>query len=150
MNTIRNITLQSIQRIPENVADIVPAGFNNNIRWNFGHIAFIQERLVIDALGEEMKVPKEFETFFNAGTKPADWTPQPPTFEEIASVLADQSRRIKELLAGRLEDKLPTPFTNRAGITFYTAGETLLFSFFHEGMHLETIKRIYWEIKNGK
>jgi hypothetical protein len=45
-----------------------------------------------------------------------------------------------------LNEKLPTPFTNRGGITFYTVGETLLFSFYHEALHVETIKRLYRSI----
>lgn len=143
METVRGITEQTIQKIPEAIADIVPPGFHNNIRWNFGHIAFVQERLVFGILGEEMSLPPAYETFFAPGTKPAEWDGTPPSFAEIATVLAEQKTRIRHFIQGRWHDKLPTPFTNRGGITFYTAGEALLFSFYHEAMHVETIKRLY-------
>ncbi|MBG9546046.1 DinB family protein [Bacillus firmus] len=148
MEPVRGITEKSIKNIPEEMADIIPEGFNNSIRWNFGHIAFVQEKLVFGLTGEEMMVPKNYERFFGAGSKPADWTGYPPSFMEIASVLAGQKSRIKTYLHGRLDQKLPSPYTNRSGITFYTAGEAFLFGFYHEAMHMETIKQIYRSILN--
>lgn len=143
METVRGITEKTIEKMPEAIADIVPPGFANNIRWNFGHIAFVQERLVFGILGEVMSLPPAYETFFAPGTKPEEWKETPPTLVEIAEVLKEQKKRIAQFIPGRWHDKLPTPFTNRAGITLYTAGEALLFSFYHEAMHIETIKRIY-------
>jgi len=148
MEVVREITVKSINRIPEDIADIVPEGYNNNIRWNFGHIAFIQEKLVYGVSGEKMNLTKEYEDFFSAGTKPADWKGTPPSLAEISVILTEQTERIKEFVPGRFSEKLSTPFTNRAGITFETIGETWLFSFYHEGMHMETIKRLYRAITN--
>jgi uncharacterized damage-inducible protein DinB len=148
METVRGITEQTIKKIPEEISDIIPKGFNNNIRWNLGHIAFVQEKLVFGLLGEEMSIPKDYEQFFSAGTKPAEWEGTPPSLAEIAMILTEQKKRIKDfIIQGRLHEKLPTPFTNRGGITFYTVGETLLFSFYHEALHIETIKRLYRSIK---
>ncbi|EWG11027.1 DinB family protein [Cytobacillus firmus] len=148
METVRGITEKSIQRIPEDMADIIPEGFNNSIRWNFGHIAFVQEKLVFGISGETMNVPMNYERLFGAGTKPADWNEPPPSFKEIAFVLTEQKPRIKTFLHGRMDQKLPSPFTNRGGITFYTAGEAFLFGFYHEALHMETIKQIYRSILN--
>jgi len=142
MSTVRNITEETLRKIPEEMADIVPRGYNNNIRWNFGHIAFVQEKIVFGLLGEEMKTPKEYATFFAAGTSPASWHDTPPTLIEISEVLSDQKIRLKESLIGRLQVKLPTPYTNKMGITFFTVGEAFLFSFYHEALHTETIKRL--------
>lgn len=139
MATVRGITEQTIKRIPEEVSDLIPEGFNNNIRWNFGHIAFVQEKLVFGILGEEMNIPKDYEQFFGAGTKPAEWQETPPSLTEIVEILTEQKTRIKDFLPGRLHEKLPTPFTNRGGVTFYTVGEAFLFSFYHEALHNETI-----------
>ncbi|ALC85478.1 DinB superfamily protein [Bacillus sp. FJAT-22090] len=147
METVRTITEKSIKTIPEEIADIVPKGFNNNIRWNFGHIAYIQEKLVYGVLGEKMSVPNEYEELFSAGTKPADWKKTPPSLAEISVVLSEQKLRINKSLQGNLYKELPKPFTNKAGITFNTLGETFLFSFYHEALHMEAIKRIYLECK---
>ena len=146
METVRGITEQTMKQMPEEISDLIPKGFNNTIRWNFGHIAFIQEKLVFGLLGEEMNIPKDYENFFGSGTKPVEWKEAPPSFTEIAEVLAKQKTRIQDFLQGRLLEKLPTPFTNRGGITFYTVGEVFLFSFYHEALHIETIKRLHHSI----
>lgn len=146
METVRGITNQTMKKIPEEISDMIPKGFNNNIRWNFGHIAFVQEKLVFGLLGEEMHIPKSYEQLFGAGTKPAEWKETPPSFTEIAEILTEQETRIKDFLQGRLHENLPTPFTNRGGITFYTVGEAFLFSFYHEALHIENIKRLYQAI----
>ncbi len=94
-----------------------------------------------------MGIPKDYEQFFGSGTKPAEWKGTPPSFAEISLILTEQKTRIKDFLQGRLHEKLSTPFTNRGGITFYTVGETFLFSFYHEALHIETIKRLYRSFK---
>jgi hypothetical protein len=142
METVRGITEQAIKKIPEEISDTIPDGFNNNIRWNFGHIAYIQEKLIFGLLEEKMNIPKEYEQLFASGTKPAEWKATPPSLEEIAIVLTEQKTRIKEFLKGRFQQQLKTPFTNRGGNIFYTVGETFLFSFYHEALHIEAIKRL--------
>jgi hypothetical protein len=150
MEIVRGITENTLSRIPDEIADIIPAGYNNNIRWNFGHIAYIQEKLVFELAGEEAGVPGHYKELFSAGTKPADWNGTPPSFAEISEVLKNQKDRLKEYIPGHFHQKLKEPFTNRAGITFHTVGETFLFSFYHEAMHIETIKRIYKAIKKAE
>lgn len=148
METVRGITEQTMKKMPEEILDLIPKGFNNTIRWNFGHIAFVQEKLVFGLLGEEMNIPKGYEQFFGPGTKPAEWKDAPPSFTEIAETLAKQKTRIQDFLQGRLHENLPTPFTNRGGITFYTVGEVFLFSFYHEALHIETIKRLFHSVSS--
>lgn len=148
MQTVRGITEKTIRQIPEELADIIPPGFTNNIRWNFGHIAYIQEKLAFGISGEKMNTPLEYEVFFSAGTKPGDWIGTPPTLAEISNELIVQKYRIGNSLPGNLHKRLAEPFTNKAGVTFHTLGETFLFSFYHEALHIEGIKRIYRAVKN--
>ncbi|MGJ9457308.1 DinB family protein [Oceanobacillus sp. CF4.6] len=143
MRKVRGITEKSIKRIPEDTSEVIPKGYNNNIKWNFGHIAYVQENLVYGVVGEESGLPIEYKELFSPGTKPADWQIAPPSLSEIASILTEQQSRVEEFLTGRLEEKLTTAFTNSRGLTFNTLGETFLFSFYHEAMHMETIKSIY-------
>lgn len=140
MDTVRNLTLTVLDHTPEEFANRIPEGFNNNIRWNFGHIAYIQERLAYEVNGKPMQLPEQYARLFAAGTSPADWNEEPPTLAEIKEQLVAQTARIKESHQEGLEDPLPQPFTNKVGITFDTVGGCLVFSFFHEGMHLSTIR----------
>lgn len=148
MKTVRGITESSIRKIREDIADITPEGFNNNIRWNFGHIAYVQEKLVFGVPGEPMNIPKEYEELFQRGTSPSTWELIPPTLSEIADVLVQQQDRVQSFVKGNFHKELPKPFTNSAGKTFYTLGESFLFSLYHESIHMQTIKMIYRTIKS--
>ncbi|WP_424237694.1 DinB family protein [Bhargavaea ginsengi] len=142
MQTVREMTLKCLDETPEEIAGIIPDGFRNNIHWNFGHILFIQERLALEVAGEEMELAAKYPEYFAAGTKPSDWKGEPPSLIEIREELDTQTERLQKLRAGRLDEPLPEPFTNRMGLTFRMTGETLLFSFYHEALHLETIRQM--------
>lgn len=150
METVKDITEKSLKRIPEEAADFIPDGFNNSIRWNFGHIVYIQEKIAFLLLKEKSGLPASYEELFSAGTSPRTWKQEPPSLKEIAGIMADQKDRILQFMPGRLEETLPEPFTNKAGITFHTAGEAFLFSFYHEALHMEAIKKIYQIYKKEK
>ncbi|MGD6843314.1 DinB family protein [Bacillus infantis] len=150
METVKDITEKSLKRIPEEAADFIPDGFNNSIRWNFGHIVYIQEKIAFLLLKEKSGLPATYEELFSAGTSPRTWKQEPPSLREIAGIMADQKDRILQLMPGRLEETLPEPFTNKAGITFHTTGEAFLFSFYHEALHMEAIKKIYQIYKKEK
>src|SRR5690625_6185138 len=142
MDTVRDHTIKKVKEIPENKADIIPRGFNNNIRWNIGHLLFVQDRLVFSLLGKPMGIPKYYKFLFAPGTKPADWQFPAPSIEDLVKELESQKDRIRGYLTGRLNEKLDEPFTSGLGLTFYTVGAALQFTFYHEGIHMEDIKRI--------
>lgn len=142
IGTVRGLTENLLKQTREDIADIIPNGFNNNIRWNFGHIAVIQEQLAFEALGGEIELPNEFVTYFAAGTSPKDWDKGVPSLEDIRSVLTEQNSRIQSQLQGRLNEELPSTLRINRLISLTTVAQTLQFSLFHEGMHVETIKTL--------
>lgn len=149
MDTTRALTLKVLDATPEELADVVPQGYSNSIRWNLGHIVYIQERLAYEVGGQPIHLPEIYARLFAAGTKPADWQEQPPTLAEIREQLVAQTARIKESHQGDLNVPLPQPFTNKSGITFDTVGGCLLFSFFHEALHLDTIRHYLRQLKHS-
>lgn len=136
---IRGLTIKAVEGTPERKLDIIPEGFNNNVRWNLGHIYVIQEKLAFHFSGEPMVLPDNFTRLFAKGTKPADWNEDPPKLEVLVEMLADQPKRIQQSFHHRLEEKVKEPFTTGSGLTLSTIGELLNFSIYHEGMHFNTI-----------
>ncbi|WP_240041243.1 DinB family protein [Paenibacillus ginsengarvi] len=135
----RSRTLQFVSDVTEQQADIVPEGFNNNIRWNLGHILTVQERFAFRLLGEPMDLPEELMSLFGNGTKPADWQGAPPTLEELRKLLEEQNERFRERLTGRMDDKLQIPFRELDRLS-----DVLIFSIGHEALHagyIQALKR---------
>jgi len=142
LKVIRSNTINVVKEVSEGQADLVPEGFNNNIRWNLGHVYLAQEQFAFGFISEPMRMPDGFAELFGRDTKPSEWKIQPPTLLELIKLLADQTSRIKEVLDNRLAEVVANPFKMPSGITLKTIGEFLTFSMYHEGMHVQTIKML--------
>ncbi len=150
LETVRSITLNVLSSVTEEESLLTPNGFSNNIVWNLGHIAYIQEKLVFELAGQKNQLPPSYEQLFAAGTNPSQWEEEPPTLTQLQEELTAQTERIKEFIPAHFDMKLAKPFTNKAGISFDYVGSTFLFSFYHEGMHVETIKQIKKAVQTQK
>jgi hypothetical protein len=94
----------------------------------------VTEEIVFEKSDEERTLPAEYKTFFGYGTKPSEWTGEPPSWDEILSQLKDQMSQIRIVFAGKLNAKAKeNPFKGE------TVEELLLFNFFHESIHTGNI-----------
>ncbi|MBP0724480.1 DinB family protein [Bacillus sp. RG28] len=137
LNEYRNALLMGIDTITEEEADLIPNAFNNNIRWNVGHI-FLDQYLWIQHLTKEpINLPSDFNDWFGFGTSPSDWKTTPPTLEELKQLLTKQQLFIRETYGNRLEEEFsPT----ESGM--HTIAQVLVRTIFHEGIHIANIQAI--------
>jgi uncharacterized damage-inducible protein DinB len=134
LETYRSYILGVLENVSEEVADVIPEGFNNNIRWNLGHI-YLDQYLWIQAVTKEKAgVPEQFQTWFGYGTSPANFTPETPTIDELRNLLKEQPAQIKAQYGERLEEDFPP-----TEMGMHTIEQVLIRTIFHEGMHLQTI-----------
>lgn len=146
MEWIRNqMTVKLAEGTNPETLDRIPSGFNNSIRWNLGHILYVQEQIVFGLAGEQMAFPKSYEGLFGNGTKPVDWTTEPPSLETLIDGLKEQPARIQQAFSDRLETPLVKPFLGQE-----TIGEIISFSLFHEGVHIGVIKGLQYAMKGEK
>jgi hypothetical protein len=139
---VRSQTIKMMEGVTEEIADRIPEGFRNSIRWNLGHIYVVLERFAFQYIGLPQHLPNGFKEQFEYGTSPSN---KPvsipvPTLQELAILLKEQQERIREALAHRLQDKIVPPYTTSTGITLETPEQFLSFNLYHEGMHLSVIK----------
>lgn len=127
--------LSLLEDLTEEKADVVPERFNNNIRWNLGHV-FLDQYLWIQHLTKETQpIPEGFQEWFGFGTSPKSWSTTPPSLKELTQLLKEQPNDIKERFSGRLEEEFPS---TESGM--HTIAQVLVRTIYHEGMHMETIK----------
>ncbi|WP_404328348.1 DinB family protein [Mesobacillus maritimus] len=134
---IRERIVQKLADLPFEVVDQQPEGFNNNIHWNLGHLLWITEKFLFKENGQ---LPANYEEYFGAGTKPADWQGNVPTMDELFESSKEQLNRIWEIPTERFLEKLPEPIIGR-----HTTGELAGFLVFHEAYHfgqMMAMKRI--------
>ncbi|GMX66800.1 DinB family protein [Paenibacillus elgii] len=138
INIARQMTIDKVEGINEELFDIQPPQFNNTIRWNVGHIIAVMDLLVFKRITETSNLQEGFADLFKGGTKPSDRTSTPPSKAELVELLKKQLNDLKETFADRVDEKLPEPFQNR-DFKFETIGDVLGFVIVHEGMHTTTI-----------
>ncbi|MEH7443607.1 DinB family protein [Bacillus sp. JJ1122] len=134
LESYRNYILGVVEQVTAEEADLIPQGFNNNIRWNLGHI-YLDQYLWIQAVTKEKApVTEQFNKWFGYGSSPANFTSQTPSVVELRILLKDQPSKIKEEYRNRLEEEFPP-----TEMGMHTIEQVLTRTIFHEGMHLQTI-----------
>lgn len=132
---VRQLSLMEIQAVPEELFDVRPEGFNNTVRWNVGHLIYWMDAYMSLCFGAESAIPASYASFFNSGTKPADWTEAPPSKAELVAELSRQLDTIAGIEPQRLSEPFPSPM-QFGPLTFRLAGEMFNFGLMHEAMHL--------------
>ncbi|MBU3568870.1 DinB family protein [Priestia aryabhattai] len=134
LESVRSITMELLESIPESEWDVIPKGFRNNIRWNAGHILTIQDFFTNSFRSLSEHLPEKYWAYFGKDTSPADWTEKPPSKEVLLKLLKEQPASIHTRCEGKLDQKLDKPFKGAE-----TLGELLLIGNFHDGMHTGVI-----------
>lgn len=129
----RNRFIKEVQSIDPGIVDIQPKGFNNHIHWMVGHVLTVAENLMF-GYADKWSLPLNYKDLFGNGTKPADWSGDVPSLQDLIEQLLDQLSRIKEIPVQQLEQKLDKPFRE-----FETYGELGNLAVFHEANHLGQI-----------
>ncbi|WP_088044303.1 DinB family protein [Bacillus sp. EAC] len=130
----RSYTLRLLSSVSTDVVEKVPAGFNNNILWNAGHILAAYEQLLYANTGDELNLSEDVISFFKGGTKPSDWNSEPPSFEEIIALLEKQIEQIISTYEGRLDEEMKKEI-KLGGFEIKTVRDMISFNIFHEGLH---------------
>ncbi|MBN6886375.1 DinB family protein [Cytobacillus horneckiae] len=134
LEAYRSDILSVLENVTGEEAEVIPKGFNNNIRWNMGHI-FLDQYLWIEALTKEKgDVSEQFNSWFGFGTSPGNFNIETPSFEQLKTLLKLQPTNIKEKYGSRLEEIFPP-----TEMGMQTIEQVLIRTIFHEGMHLQAI-----------
>lgn len=126
----RNNFIKRIESINPDIVDIQPQGFNNNIHWMVGHVLMATEKFLF-GFSNQSKLPSDYQDFFGKGTKPADWSGDVPTINELIQHLQDQLKRIKDIPEDHFKQRLGESF-----LGLNTFGELANMAIFHEANHL--------------
>ncbi|WP_442599605.1 DinB family protein [Neobacillus sp. D3-1R] len=136
----RGFFLKEVEGISQEVASFQPDGFNNNIHWHIGHVLTVTEQFMFGFPRKTTNLPPNYLELFGNGTKPANWTENVPSVEELVVQLKDQVGRLNGISEDSLNKSLIKPF-----LGLETFGQLANMALFHEANHLgqiHTMKRI--------
>ncbi len=149
LNVIRQTRENFIQLIEGSTVEelnVVPAGFNNNMIWNFGHIVASQQALCYLAAGLEPTIEKQYIRPFGKGTRPEAAIGA----DEIASIKDHMRATIDQLAEDFDSNKFVNynAFTTAFGVTLTSTAEAIQFVAVHDSYHYGVAATIRKVINN--
>jgi hypothetical protein len=112
----------------------IPAGFNNNIIWNLGHMIAAQQGVCYKRAGVETRISDSFFEAYKPDSKP-DGFVDAAGFEEIKSLLTTSLNDLKQDLEKEIFSNYPA-WTTRYGVEITSIEDAIAFLPFHEGLHI--------------
>ncbi len=144
--SVRQMVIQQIESIPEELLDIQPKQFGNTIRWNIGHMITALDGMLSLGLTFNSNLPESYPSLFKTGTRPSEWTATPPSKTELVQFLSQQLNAISEVSPSILEEPLKSPI-QMGPLKFESVGELFNFAMIHETMHSTAISYLLKVIK---
>lgn len=142
---VRKNILDYIKELSEEQLLKIPAGFNNNIAWQLGHILTSQQSLTYALSGATMNVPMTYIKMYRKGSSPKDWETK-PNIDEIKSLLISTMEYFeKDYLDGKFVNF--KEYTTSVGVTLKTIEDTLIFNLAHENQHIGVIQSLVKLVK---
>ena len=118
----------------------IPAGFNNNMIWNMGHIVASQQSLIYKLSSLDMHISEDFFNLYKPGTKPLRDATQAEADEIKILVTGNIDKTKADIDAGKF-----VTFTERQTLTGFLLSnlqDAFEFVNYHEAMHLGVIMSI--------
>ncbi|MFD2611635.1 DinB family protein [Paenibacillus gansuensis] len=142
MGHVRSQTLELVEGVTEELADRIPEGFRNNIRWQLGHVYLATEAFSLMQLNLPLQLPEGFMERYAYSTTPQDEAAKSfpvLTIPELVSMLKEQPDRIRETFPiSRLNESV-SPLTTSTGLDLLTPEQSIRYCLYHEGLHFGTI-----------
>ncbi|GAB2776670.1 DinB family protein [Rhabdobacter roseus] len=137
LRATRTNILRAIETLSDEQLNLTPAGFNNNIIWNVGHLVVTQQVIFYRLSGLELLVSKDWVDRYRRGTRPE----QTASTDEIAALKS----QLMELIGVAEQDYQKgcfgtfQPYTVSYGAQLESIEDAMLFNNVHEGLHLGCI-----------
>ncbi|WP_059049835.1 DinB family protein [Paenibacillus senegalimassiliensis] len=137
LRTYRSELLSLVDGLSDAEADIIPERFNNNIRWNLGHVLLDQYLWIWVLAKEDVLIPSGFSEWFGFGTAPSHFTDTTPKLSTLVELLREQP----DLIQGRYHDRMEEEFAP-TDMGIITIEQVLIRTIFHEGLHIGAIQAL--------
>ncbi len=129
----RAFLLETIKDLTTEQLNTIPAGFNNNIIWNLGHMIAAQQGICYVRAGLQPKVDDAFMAAYRPGTKPE--TPvDEAAIAAIKTLLFATPDQLEQDYANGLWQQYPS-WATRYGVRINSIEAAVSFLLFHEGLH---------------
>lgn len=114
--------------------NLIPAGFNNNLIWNLGHMVITQQLLLYKMSGNELRVDKSLVNKYKKGSKPEAYIEE-TEIKHIQELLISTSEQAKQDFEAGLFKEYKH-YSTSYGFELLGIEDSVAFNNVHEAMHL--------------
>ncbi len=132
---VRKSIHSAVEGLSAEKLQAVPAGFDNNIAWNVGHLLVVQQRILYARCGLPVSVDEEMIPLYLPGTSPADWEAAPDAEALVAGLLPQQAQLEEDYGGGRFDEVTFEAFTTGSGMQIGSLDDAFTFNLYHESQH---------------
>jgi hypothetical protein len=136
----RNMILELIQNYNLEQLNKIPAGFNNNLIWNIGHIIVAQQVLVYKLSALPMIISDEMVEKYKNGSRPERDATQEEV-DEIKNLLLDTVNKTAADYKDEIFESY-NEYNTSIGFNLKNAAEAIVYNNFHEGLHIGVMMTI--------
>jgi hypothetical protein len=131
----RALFLKVLEEMSLEQLNEIPAGFNNNVIWNFGHalISTLGLCYVRSGAAPEFKIP--YGSLFGKGTRPDGMIPQ-ETVDALKELAISSLDQLEADMATGMFDQITPYNTGTYGYMMSSIEEVLTCCLAHESLHL--------------
>ena len=129
----RAVVIKLISDLSLEQVNEIPAGFKNNIAWNFAYMLASQQGLCYVRSGVKPPVDETYIATYKGGTKP-EKPIDAAEFEHIKRLFLSSVDQLEKDYEGGLLVNYQ-PFTTGLGVEINKIDDAINFVFFHEGLH---------------
>ncbi|MBD1393084.1 DinB family protein [Mucilaginibacter glaciei] len=114
--------------------NVIPAGYNNNLIWNLGHMVATDQAICYKRAGQDTWVNETFFEAYKPGSKPEKFVTT-EELDEIKSLFVSSLEQLKKDYDAHLFSNYPA-WTTRYGVEITSIENAIAFLPFHEGLHI--------------
>lgn len=129
------------------IADVVPSGWKNNLRWHVGHLVLVPRMLTDRLAGKDDSAWMEYNQWFGRDTSPLGWKDvHVPSIETLCEQLRFDVIDVLDHYESNWTLTFEKPFATQTGVVLGSVADALRFSLFHNGVHLGMMMRLVKDI----
>ncbi|MFI5158724.1 MAG: DinB family protein, partial [Sphingobacteriales bacterium] len=131
---LRQRILDEISHLSVEQLNKIPAGFNNNIIWNLGHMIAAQQGICYKRAGLDVRVDEAFINAYKPETKPEGFVDDEGVKEIKKMLFTTLDQLEADYDNGAITGY--NPFVTRYNVALSNIDEAIGFLPFHEGLHI--------------
>jgi len=134
LKKVRSYLINLTEGLSADQLNEIPAGFNNNILWNFGHLIATLQNINYVKSGNAITIEEKYMIAYKPGTKPDQFVDE-TEIARMKSIMISSVNQFEQDYSKGIFSSY-TSWATRSGVEVRDIEDAIHYSFHHDGIHL--------------